>query len=1137
MGEQQAATHLRCSSRSFTALMATVFLGALNDNLYKLTISYLALSKIESLDNQARFMSLVGLVFALPFIVGSPQSGLIADRFSKAKIMRVTRWLDLGIMLIGGYALVSTNLYLSIAVLFCMALQSTIFSPCKYGILPEMLREDEISRGNGFNELFTFVAIVVGTATSGILSYLFPNTYMPHALIVVGISVLGIITSHNIRATRSGDPCVNVMANPLKQVIQDLREIHSNRGLWLSMLAIAFFWFYGSFFQTNILLYAKESAGLLELGTSVLLCLLAVSIGLGSAFAGKVSRGRVELGLVPIGALGIFLYSVLLGFSEHSHILMGVCVAGLGFSSGAYIVPLNAFFQKTTPVENRGRLLAASNVVSFSSMLLASGFVLLLGSGLGIKPDTQFIISGIIALGASAIIVAKLPIMLMRCINWLCANLFYSLKVRGLENIPETGPAVLVCNHVSYVDPFIIASALEREIRFVMHRSFYEKWWIKPVAKFIRAIPIASEDSPKDLLRSLRVAKDELKKGEILCLFAEGQLSRIGRMLPFGRGIELIVKGQDVPVIPMYLDQIWGSIFSFKHGRFFLKRPEAIPHPITLAIGTPMRTPIEVRDLRQAVQELSADAFAHRKRKYNLLHLEFIRQAKKRTLRTCMANSSGEEVSYHKALTAAFALSIAFKRLIGKTEANVGILLPPCIGAALANLGLLCGGYVPVNLNYTVGDKAREAASQKAGIETIVTSKAFLDKLGIEVTQKTILLEDLIAEQSQAKMRLLYLSLLLCPTFLLTHMVSNKGLGKDSLATIIFSSGSTGEPKGVMLSHGNVQSNVESFVDILDIKRTDAILSVLPLFHSFGFTVGFWLPLIGGIKAVFHTNPLDAATIGELAQKHKLSLMITAPTFLLSYVRKCTPEEFAHLRLVVTGAEKLTDRLANAFEKKFGILPMEGYGCTELSPVAMVNMPGYIRDDIQQVGHKLGTVGHPIPGVAVKIVNPDSFEPIEIGENGLLLVRGPNVMLGYLGEDEKTKQVIKDGWYVTGDLASVDLDGFVTIHDRLSRFSKIGGEMVPHLSVEHALQEYLGTAERVCVVTGVPDEKKGERLVVITTVEMNDKEARDALSEAGLPNLWIPREGAFFRVEEIPLLGSGKLDLSGIKKLAQELSV
>jgi acyl-[acyl-carrier-protein]-phospholipid O-acyltransferase / long-chain-fatty-acid--[acyl-carrier-protein] ligase len=341
----------------------------------------------------------------------------------------------------------------------------------------------------------------------------------------------------------------------------------------------------------------------------------------------------------------------------------------------------------------------------------------------------------------------------------------------------------------------------------------------------------------------------------------------------------------------------------------------------------------------------------------------------------------------------------------------------------------------------------------------------------------------------------------------------------------------------VMLTHYNIMSNIEQVGQTFMLGKGDVLLGVLPFFHSFGFTVTMWLPAVMGVGVAFHPSPLDLVAVSELVRDYRVTFLLATPTFLQAYTRRCLPEDFGSLQYVVVGAEKLPEALALAFEDRFGIRPLEGYGATECSPVVAVNTRDFRAPGFRQVGAKRGRIGHPLPGVSVRIVDPETRERLPVNTPGLMLVHGPNVMKGYLGRPDKTAEVLQDGWYVTGDIATEDEDGFLTITDRLSRFSKIGGEMVPHIKIEEKLQELMESPEKQFVVTGVPDGKEGERLVVLHTLEPAAvKPVIEKLAKSDLPNLWIPRTNQFFHIDELPHLGSGKLDLRRVHKIAMEKS-
>jgi acyl-[acyl-carrier-protein]-phospholipid O-acyltransferase/long-chain-fatty-acid--[acyl-carrier-protein] ligase len=544
--------------------------------------------------------------------------------------------------------------------------------------------------------------------------------------------------------------------------------------------------------------------------------------------------------------------------------------------------------------------------------------------------------------------------------------------------------------------------------------------------------------------------------------------------------------------------------------------------------------------VRQSVQELLADSWHHRRDRMETLPRQFVGTARRHSRRFAMADAQNAEVNFGTALVRTIFLARRLKKMWAGQN-MVGLLLPPGVPGALVNYAALLCGKVPVNLNYTLSAEALASCAKQCDIKTALTSRAFLEKVKLTVPGEAVWLEDVAKNPGAIEKVAAFLMAKFLPVRWLERALGcEMKVALDDLATVIFSSGSTGEPKGVMLSHYNIVSNAGQLEQMFGLGRSDRLLGVLPFFHSFGFTGTLAMPAAAGVGVAFHVNPLDTKTIGPLVRTHAVTFLLATPTFLQLYLRGCAPGDFGSVRVVMTGAEKLPERVAVAFEEKFGIRPLEAYGCTECSPAVTVNTHDFRAAGFRQVGAKRGTIGHPLPGVCVRIVdvnNPRSETSLPLGEPGMLLVRGPNVMTGYLGRPEKTAEVLRNGWYVTGDVALVDEDGFVQITDRLSRFSKIGGEMVPHIKIEEKLHELTGVTEQTFVVTGVPDEKKGERIVVLHKLpEAALAECLEKFSACDLPNLWKPKGDSFFRVENFPLLGTGKLDLRGIKALAQKFS-
>ena len=730
---------------------------------------------------------------------------------------------------------------------------------------------------------------------------------------------------------------------------------------------------------------------------------------------------------------------------------------------------------------------------------------------------------------------------LLNVILWILTRTFYRLRILGDEHVPAKGGALLVCNHLSQVDALLLLASLHRPVRFLMYKGIYELPYVKPLARILGVIPISSEQRPREMIQSLRDASEAIKNGELVCIFAEGQITRIGQMLPFRRGFERIMKDVEAPIIPVALDGVWGSIFSFDKGRFLGKWPRRIPFPVTVNFGKSLPHTATPYDVRQVVQDLMAEAWQYRKPRMKPLHRAFLRTARLHPFRFAMADAQTPKVTFGAALVRMLFLARRIKP-VWRGQQMVGVLLPPSVPGALVNFAAMLMGKIPVNLNYTVSEATLESCIAQCKLKSVVTSKAFLEKVKLKVSAETILLEDLAAKPRLGeKIRALLRSRFMPAGMLERALGSEARTSLDDLATIIFSSGSTGEPKGVMLSHYNIGSNVQQLEQVFGVNPRDRLLGILPFFHSFGFTGTLCLPAVLGAGVVYYPNPLDAKTVGPLVSEYGITFLLATPTFLQLYMRGCAPEDFGSLRVVMTGAEKLPDRLATAFEEYFGIRPLEGYGCTECSPAVAVNTLDFRSAGFRQVGGKRGKIGHPVPGVTVRIIDPQGTQdspPLPVGQPGLLLVRGPNIMQGYLGKPDKTAEVLRDGWYFTGDVAAMDEDGFLQITDRLSRFSKIGGEMVPHIKVEEKLHELAGVTEQTFVVASVPDERKGERLIVLHKLPADQLQScLEKLAQSDLPNLWKPRADQFFRIEAFPYLGTGKLDLRQIKEIALQRSV
>jgi acyl-[acyl-carrier-protein]-phospholipid O-acyltransferase / long-chain-fatty-acid--[acyl-carrier-protein] ligase len=1122
--------------RGFWSLILTQFQTGFNDNALKFLVIYIVIGMNLPNAERDRLVPIINALFAIPFILFSMTGGFFADRFSKRSVTIGTKCFEFAIMAFFIASLALHNLPMECAGVFLISVEGAIFGPSKYGLLPELLPEPKLSWGNGIIEFGTFFAGIAGVAVAGFLADEYRGRETVAGFILLGCSCVGLATSLGISRLAAAAPAKEFRWNAFADFAAQMKTIVADRVLAWAVLGNTYLFFLAALLQTVIVIYGHDVLRADDRHTSYLQAAIAVGIGLGSVAAGYLSGGKIEYGLIPFGALGMTTFGALLYLPGHSLLVVGIHLALLGFFGGMFAVPVNALIQHRPRPEQKGGVIAAANLVSWIGILVSSAAYSLFAGVLHQTPRAMFLDGAILTLVTSAYSIYLLPDSLVRFVLWAATHTIYRIRVEGRENIPESGGALFVANHMSFVDGLLLIASTDRPIRFLVYKAIHDLWYVKPFAKIIRAIPISSEQRPREMLHSLREAANAIKNGEVVCIFAEGQITRIGQLLPFRRGMERIMKGVDAPIVPVNLDGVWGSIFSFERGRFVWKLPRSIPYPVTVSFGKPMPPTTPPFEVRRAVQHLQTEAYQHHRKHLRTLHRALIRTAHRHPLRFAMGDKRRPRMKWGSVLLSAIFLARRLRSTWAGQE-MVGILLPPSVPGALVNYAAALSGKVPVNLNYTSSDESLASCAAQCKLETVITTKVLLDRIPLKVPGKTVLLEEVASGHGFGE-RLAALFLWFLPGGALERILGGgKNKTLDDVATIIFSSGSTGEPKGVMLTHYNIASNIEQMGQLFMFDRHDCLLGVLPFFHSFGFTVTLWLPAALGVSVAYHPSPLDLTAVSEIVRDYRVTFLMSTPTFLQAYARRCSPEDFGSLQYVVVGAEKLPERLALAFEDRFGIRPLEGYGATECAPVVAVNTRDYRAPGFRQVGGKRGHIGHPLPGVSVRIVDPDTREPLPAGTAGLLLVRGPNVMKGYLGRPEKTAEVLQDGWYVTGDIAAEDEDGFLTITDRLSRFSKIGGEMVPHIKVEERLHELAGATDQRFVVTAVPDGKKGERLVVLHTLQPDEvKAVLERLGESGLPNLWTPRPNQFFSVEDLPHLGTGKLDLRRIKEMALEFS-
>jgi acyl-[acyl-carrier-protein]-phospholipid O-acyltransferase/long-chain-fatty-acid--[acyl-carrier-protein] ligase len=1134
--------------KGWMSLLGSQFLGAFNDNAWKLIVFTLATRASgfllagkpcgQWLGQPQLKASLSFLVFLLPMLLFSFFAGALADRYSKRRIIILTKALELGLMLSATVSLfiAPTDLLFPLLILAGMGVHSALFSPAKYGVITELLPETRLASGNAWMEGSTMVAIIAGTGLGPILLSLDLGGVRAHLSFLAPL-ILSIFACIGFFCSLRMPSLEPARKEPLS-IYQSNREawklIVKERSLFFSVAGLVFFWFIISLLGQNIMVYAEALVKQFQLGEfwmGIPPACFGLGIALGAVLSSRVSSKGIELGWIPLGAIVFACTSLLLSLLESQLLLSSIVLVFMGASSGLVLVPLNALSQKEAPAKSRGSILSLINIFTILAMLLGSLCSLLIG---WVSPSIQvcLLASSCFVILGTLWAVWHLPSSLVRLLLLLLTKGLYKCKILGKKNIPTEGAALIVANHLSLIDAFLLMACTPRPIHFLMKSSQYKKWWIQPFARAMKVIPVEATASPKALLTSLKEAGKRLDAGELVCIFPEGQTSHTGMLQSFQKGVEFILKSRDVPVLPVHLDRVWGSIFSYSGGRFFRKLPKRIPYPVTVNIGAPLASSIGVMELRRQVLLLGTEAWQERKAEAMCLHRYFVRSVRRAPFALALAESGGRKMSRVKTL--AVAVDVARQlRAAWHNQTTVAVMLPQSREGVIANVAAALAGKEVVNVNFTTGQVQFTSALRQSKVRTLLTSRSFFESISLDCPEgiEILCIEDLLEQPSFARKIFTYFVSLFLPISFLESLCGSQGRATcDSNLTTLFTSGSSGEPKGVILSHFNLFASIEGVAQVLP-PIQHRLLHSLPLFHSYGY-MALWLGLKKGMPLILHPNMRDMTSLGALIQEYSVTQIFTTPTFLRFYMRRVLPSQMSTVRCVLTGAEKLPEGLQADFETRFGLRPIEGYGVTECAPVIATSTLSVKEVGIFQVGAKRGSVGRPLPGVSVRIVDPETREDVQGQASGLLLVKGPNVMQGYLNREDLTASVLQGGWYNTGDIAYLDEDGFLFITDRLSRFSKIGGEMVPHGKVEAAL---LASGKGDYAVTSLADPRKGESLFVLYTNKEGDLgELLQALLSLGLPRLFLPRKENFLWVESIPLLGSGKVDLQAVRRIAEE---
>jgi acyl-[acyl-carrier-protein]-phospholipid O-acyltransferase/long-chain-fatty-acid--[acyl-carrier-protein] ligase len=1129
-----------------------VFLNAFTDLGHKIIIQN-TVFKIYDGSTQIILTAIVNALILIPFILLFSPSGFLSDKYSKNRVMRVSAWAAVFITLCITASYYIGAFELSFALTFLLALQSAIYSPAKYGYIKELVGNKFLAFGNGLVQATTTVAILFGIVVYSIFfeanyetTYTSSEDVLKHVAPAGWALVLGSIIEL-ILAYRLPDTKVKANKNfDIKKYYtgqylrKNIKIVTKNSIIFHSIIGLALFWSISQVVLASFPSYAKD---VLLISNTVLvqgmMALAGIGIVIGSIAAGKVSKNYIETGAIPLGALGITASIVLLPVLQNPFVL-ALNFLSFGFFAGLFIVPLNSLVQINAKEHDLGLVIAGSNFLQNISMTTFLVITVLFAI-FGMSSVGLFYIMAIVSISGSIYVVRYIPQSLVIFLIATLVSRRIRLEVLGFNNIPQTGGVLLLGNHISWLDWAIIQMTMPRRVRYVMDRSIYEKWYLKIFLDFFQVVPISS----RGVKEASEKVKDLLNAGEVVCIFPEGAISRTGQLGEFKKGFELMAKEAKAVIVPFYLRGMWGSGFSRSSAKLQESKKEH-KRSVIVSFSEPIDIESSAAEVKQKVFELSFSSWKRYTETLESMQEAWVDTASRLNSEFCMADSNGNSISYTKALTGTILFSESIKYC---QEQNIGILMPTTSAGAIINMATLMSGKTVVNLNYTAPIASLKSAIQKAEIKTVFTSRQFIAKLNAKgfdtqavlSDSKMIYLEDLKEQISKTKALVTFLVIKLLPAFAIKYFYIKKA-PNDSVAAILFSSGSEGEPKGVMLTHKNFMTNIKQISDVLNMRDDDVILASLPIFHAFGLTATTFLPMIEGIPMACHPDPTDAVGIGKVAAKYSATVMFGTSTFFRLYAKnkKVHPLMFGSLRIIVAGAEKLSPDVKELFKQRFNKEIVEGYGVTESAPVASVNLPDILETDTftVQVGNKPGSVGLPLPGTAFKVVDPSTLKELAVDEDGLILIGGPQIMKGYLKDDEKTSEVMADidgsSWYKTGDKGHLDADGYLYIVDRYSRFAKLGGEMVSLGGIESDIKTFINNAEVDLLAVNLADDKKGEKVILLIQGYEESAVLKKSLVDFGMNPLTIP--AAVYDVKEIPKLGTGKSDFAGAKKLAMELT-
>ncbi|MEM8836495.1 MAG: acyl-[ACP]--phospholipid O-acyltransferase [Pseudomonadota bacterium] len=1130
--------------KTFFPLFITQFLGAFTDNTLKSAFSFLVAFGGLSLFGLSTDIALMlgAIIYIAPFLMFSGVSGALNDQYDKATIVQRTRLVEIGLAVLATGALFTQSGPLLLLTLFLYAVQSTVFGPAKYSILPQMLARKHLVSANALFESSTFIAILLGLLVGG---YLAGNG---HTGVLAGLLIAGSALSYVSSLRLPSIPSflkdgVTLSKNPVTSSITAVKAVLANRTLLQTTLAIAWFWAIGLVVISTLPGVAKDMLNLTANAANILVAAFVIGIGLGTFAISKLLKGDISPRHVPFGVLGMAVFLADFGFALQAYTppvsAVGVTdllasfdrvrilfdMVAVAFFGAVFTVPLYAIFQTVTEDENRSTAIAGSNILNSLLMVAVS----LAATGLlAIGFEFPALLFGFAALSIvlAGYLFVKLASEVIKSVGASLLRTLFKARVKNLEGYGDpNAPAVVIANHVSYLDAVLLGCLLPGRPAFAINTQIAKAWWVRPAFLFFDLVTV-DPTSPLSVRKMVKQVRDEKRR---LIIFPEGRLTRTGALMKVYDGPAMIAEKAGAPLIPIHIEGAQFSKVSYLNDKLPTKWfPE-----ITLTVLEKQEISIPEglvgRKKRaaaaSALHEVMAQMVFDTKRPRTTLFESLIDAKTTFGTPAVLEDMERTPISYDRIIAGSFILGAKMTKH-AKAGDTVGLLLPNSNGCVVSFFACQAYGFTPAMLNFTAGRAGIQAAITAAEIKSVFTSRRFVDlgKLdalieAVGEMAEVVYLEDIREEISTFdKVRGFVKAKFPKLAF---RMQAGGSAKPEDKAVVLFTSGSEGLPKGVVLSHANIQANRNQVSSVIDFSPKDKVLNALPMFHSFGLTAGTLLPLLSGVPTFLYPSPLHYRIVPEIAYDTNATVMFGTDTFLSGYARMAHAYDFYSLRYVFAGAERVRPETRQVWSEKFGLRVLEGYGTTETAPVLSINTP---------LANVPGTVGRLLPGMEARL------EPVTgVEDGGRLHVTGPNVMMGYLKVDNPgVIQPPVDGWHDTGDIVSIDDKGFITIKGRVKRFAKIGGEMVSLTAVESLANELW--PETPCCAVALPHEKKGEQIVLLCEGNDDAINAKALLTFAkskGIGEIMVPK--TVFGVDAIPLLGTGKLDIGGANRLAADL--